>query len=109
MPGYPDDQDYADWRGPLTAAQQFTVTIATPVTISDNITNFGSLLIRCTAPVGGVSVILQFFTDSTLATQVGSMSWTVSGGALLLSVVPALGNFYTIQLTTSQAGNQIVN
>ncbi len=107
--GHPDYQSYADWRGTIVTAQQYTVTIAVPVTVPGNITNFASLLIRCTAPVGGVSVILQFFTDSGMATQVGSMAWTVSGGALLLANVPALGNFFTVQLTTAQAGNQTVN
>ncbi len=109
MAGHPDDQAYAVWRGDVIAAQQYTITIAAPVTISGLITNFASLLIRCTAPAGGVSAILQFFTDAGQATQVGSMAWTVSGGALLLSVVPALGNYFTLQLTTSQAGNQTVN
>jgi hypothetical protein len=104
--GHPDGQNYAIWRGPdFNAQATFMLSAATPFNAQGLITNFASLCINFAAnvPLGG-RVVVQWFTDATLAIPLGSMVWRVANGQSLNVIVPAVGNFVTVAITTTNVG-----
>jgi hypothetical protein len=101
--GHPDDQAYASWRGPdFAAAGGFPLSNANPFTTQGFITNFASLALFCNiSSPGGVQVSVNFYTDDTMAISVGGFSWAVPFGVLLHVIVPGLGNFVKVTITTT--------
>jgi hypothetical protein len=103
--GHPDDQAYASWRGPdFAASSGFPLSNGNPFQTQGFITNFASFAIFC-APTnpGGATVVVNFYTDDTLTIPVGGFSWAVPNGTLLHNVIPGLGNFVVIHITTTDA------
>lgn len=103
MPGHPDGQSYALWRGtPLFASSSVAVSNGNPIIKSGLITNFASIRIRAsTSPANGMTVNCQYFTDPTLIVPVGGYSWGVPTGMSLDVLAPALGNFVQVTVSTT--------
>lgn len=109
--GYPDYQDLPNWRGQVFSAGALAVTIASPATVAEYVTNFASVYMRAIITGGtGVKIELNWYTDSTLAVLVLTQDWQLSGAPNELSVfVPAVANYLVAKLTTTNAGTQNVN
>lgn len=102
--GYPDDQAYPNVVGPSIAdVPAFSLSAATPFSASGYITNFGSARVRCKIPSAGNGAVatVTYYADASLADQLGSYSWTFGQGAELSAIVPNLGNFVVIGVTTT--------
>jgi hypothetical protein len=107
VPGHPDGQNYAIWRGPSFAASNaFSLSNSHPFTAQGQITNYASFVIYA-APTnpGGTTVTVNFYTDSTQTISLGGFSWTLPGNSLLHVTVPGLGNFCTVSITTSDVAS----
>jgi hypothetical protein len=106
--GYADFQASSIWRGTPLAAANYTVTSGSPILVQQDVTNFSSLSIHLNLNSGtGITVAVDFFTDSTLAVYCGQCLFTLApAGTTLLATVPCLGNYAYINITTGQAGNQ---
>src|SRR5579864_5313138 len=103
--GHPDGQNYAIWRGPdFLASANFLLSSGNPFMAQGLITNYASLCINfaCNVP-NGATVVAQWFTDATEAIPIGSMTWLVPNGYALRVIVPGVGNFVTVSITTSAA------
>lgn len=102
--GYPDDQSFPNATGAAIADQQaFSLSAATPFAASGFITNFSSMRVRVN-PSGagnGCFVTVTYFADATLADSLGRYSWTVAATSQLSAIVPTLGPFVQIQVTTT--------
>ena len=109
--GHPDFQEYATWRGPALFSGALTITSVTPKTISGYVTAYASAYVTVAQTAGtGVTVKISFYTDSTLATQVGPSDVYVVNNSVALNVlVPCLGNFMVVNISTAQAGNQTMS
>jgi hypothetical protein len=109
--GYPDYQDLPNWRGQVYNASAVPVTIAAPKLIEEYVTNFASVYMRAQMTGGtGVKIELDWYTDSTKSFLVLSQVWQISGGGTELSViVPAIANFLSCKLSTTNAGTQTVS
>lgn len=105
--GHPDGQNYAIWRGPdFNAAANFPLSNSNPFMAQGLITNFASLALNVAANVpNGITVVVQWFTDATETIPLGSMTWLVPTGYKLNVIVPAMGNFCTVAMTTSNVAS----
>lgn len=103
MPGHPDGQSYAVWRGtPLFASASAPISNGNPIIVTGLITNFASIRIRAsTSPANGMTINCQYFTDPTLTVPVGGYSWGVPNGMSLDVLAPALGNFVQVTVSTT--------
>jgi hypothetical protein len=101
--GHPDGQNYAIWRGPdFLASASFALSNANPFMAQGLITNFASLCINFAADLpAGATVVVQWFTDSTEAIPVGQVTWLVPNGYELHVIIPAIGSFVTVAITTT--------
>lgn len=106
MPGHPDYQNYANWRGPLIASNTaWPLTQANPFTASAVVTNYASLCLDITTVnTQGANVNLTYYTDSAHTVAVGSQSWDISPNVELSVMVPVLGNFVILTITTVNPG-----
>lgn len=104
--GYPDDQAYPNATGsPIADQQNFLLSAATPFTAAGFITNFPSARVRInpTGAGNGCVCTISYYADATLADQLGSYSWTVAATSQLSAIVPTLGPYVQISVTTSIA------
>lgn len=104
MVGHPDDQSYAIWRGPLPRVGFFNVTAASPVITDIITTNYASLYMFVGPLTAGVTVALGFYSDSTKVNLLILKSWVIRGGQSVSVIVPSLGNFAEMKVSTAQAG-----
>jgi hypothetical protein len=106
VPGHPDYQNYANWRGPLIASNAaFALTAANPFNASAVVTNYASLCLDVTTVnTQGANVALTYFTDAGATVQVGSQSWDLMANVELSVMVPVLGNFVKLAITTVNPG-----
>lgn len=106
--GHPDFQSYANWRGPIIASQTaFPLSPANPFHVETVVTNYASLFLRVTgAAFNGIPalIVCMFYTDSTKAIQLDSFVWQTTFNAELSVLVPVLGNYMTLDITTTTAG-----
>lgn len=111
MTGHPDDQTYANWRGPLLGAfATYNLKNTTPVNVAGYVTNFQSLLVSVSlAGAAGYSIAISWWTDATQNILVASNQWTVSASQQIQMLVPTLGNYVTIALTTSSVPGFNIN
>lgn len=105
MAGHPDDQTYANWRGPLLgSATNVHLDSTHPITITGYVTNFASIFLDIyNVFTKGMSVQVAFFTDATLAQLCGSETFVLLQDQNLNCFVPALGNYVRIILATTDA------
>lgn len=106
--GAPDFQGYGQWRGSPLAQGAFTITSVTPLTVQGYVTNFASLALYCNLLNGvGVTVRVQYFSDSTLSAALATYQWTISTVGIALQVLlPNVGDYVQVTFLTGQAGNQ---
>jgi hypothetical protein len=101
--GFPDWQDAPNTTGiPIINNAAFSLSAATPAAASGYISNYPSARIRI-APTGaaqGCTVTVTYYADSTLATVMGSYTWTLAAPSVLSVIVPNLGNFISLSVTT---------
>lgn len=100
--GHPDGQNYALWRGPDFLAQlNQPINPANPVIVSGQVTNYASLIITMNAAIiGGFSVSVQWFIDSTMAIQTAIQAWTLAPTQTLNVILPCLGNYVKVSVTS---------
>lgn len=105
MPGHPDGQNYAIWRGTIFLANVTqAISNAAPINVQGQVTNFASLAINIAGgTAGGVTATVTWFTDQTATQQTAIQSWIIPAGCQLGVIVPCLGNFVKIQITTPTA------
>jgi hypothetical protein len=107
MPGHPDGQSYALWRGNALLSAQQTVTTVTPFALDAIVTNFASLMVHVQAAVNnGGTVIAQFYNDAGHTQFAGQFSWQLWNCDLQVTV-PILGSYLHFTITTPNAGNQV--
>lgn len=106
--GHQDYQAYAQWRGPVFAAVTPGITIASPYHTEEYVTNFASVYLSAKLTSGtGFTVVMTFYTDATKTVVLRTMTWILCFSTTRLSViVPALGNYVALDITTAQAGTQ---
>lgn len=107
--GHPDFQDYATWRGPTIAASTVNVTSGSPATFTGYVTNFASVFFGCALNSGsGVTITANWFTDATMTFRVAQKIFVLNSGNFVNQVMPNLGNFLQVVISTGQAGTQVV-
>lgn len=102
--GYPDDQAFPNATGsPIADQQAFSLSAATPFDAQGFITNFASARVRVNPSGGGNGCVctVAYYADATLADQLGLYSWTISATSQLSAIVPNLGPYLKIDVTTS--------
>lgn len=102
--GYPDWQDQPNAVGTAIAdSPAFSLSAATPFTAAGYVTNFAAARVKVNPSGGGngCQVVVAYFTDATLADQLGSYSWIISATSALGAIVPTLGPYVQIQVTTT--------
>lgn len=111
MTGHPDDQTYANWRGPLLDAfATYHLSAATPVSVAGYVTNFQSILLFVSlAGANGYQLSITYFTDATQNIQTGSGSWTIAVNQSVQMLTPIMGNYALIQLSTTSVAGFNVN
>ncbi len=109
MPGHPDGQNYAIWRGPnFIATGVAPLSSASPINAQGQVTNYASVMLNFAgAPVAGADVVVNFYTDSTLSRELTFFEWTVPPGADLHVLMPAIGNFVTLSIQTTNIAQQL--
>lgn len=102
---YPDYQSYANWRGPLLANESsWELSSSNPFTAAGYVTNYASLIAHVTCNSStGLTVAASFYTDNTLTTLIDTINWILPPGAALSAMIPALGNYVAIGVSTSDA------
>lgn len=102
MPGHPDGQNYAIWRGPdFLATNAFNLSASNPCNVQGQVTNYASLIVNVFANnPGGIAVQVEFWTDSTLSIATLQLNWQLPQGVGLNVILPCLGNFVTAIITT---------
>lgn len=107
MPGHPDGQSYALWRGNAILTAIETVTIASPFAFDATVTNFASLMVHVqTAAGNGGDITAAFYDDAGHTKFAGQFSWQPWACDLQVTI-PILGNFLHFTITTPNAGNQV--
>ncbi len=102
--GYPDYQDYPNWRGLVYEQTNGEITSGAPLVVSEYVTNYASTYIFASAAgIHGITVQIDFYTDSTETYHVASWSYTVPSGSQAPILVPNLGNYIVVTVTTSSA------
>lgn len=111
MTGHPDDQTYANWRGPLLSAfSTYNLKNTTPVNVAGYVTNFQSLLLSVSiAGAAGYQITASWFTDATQNILVATNTWTVSASQQIQMLTPILGNYVTLALTTTSVPGFNIN
>lgn len=105
--GYPDNQAYPNWRGPILSGVSFIVTASDPFTLEEYVTNFASVYFSMNLASGiGVTIDVGFFTDATLSAKAAEWQYVVTNNCQLSVLIPALSNYIRIVISTSQTGNQ---
>jgi hypothetical protein len=109
--GHVDYQAYAQWRGPVFAAVTPVITIASPYHTEEYVTNFASVYLHAKVVSGaGYTIAMTFYTDATKTVLLRTLTWVLAFAPTTLAViVPAVGNFMALDITTAQAGNQQAN
>lgn len=105
MPGHPDGQNYAIWRGtPLSQGNPYFLKASTGITAPAVVTNFESLLVFL-SPVGPipVTITITFYADQAFATPIGSLTWNLAKTQSITFFTPILGNFVKVFITTTDA------
>lgn len=104
--GHPDFQSYTQWRGPILFKGAYSITSPQSTGSSGFVTNWASLLIRVVLTSGtGVTVTVTYYDDQTLTNKAGTYQWICSFAPVTLSVVvPNLGNWAVVSISTGQAG-----
>ena len=102
MPGHPDGQNYAIWRGPqFLASVSQGLNSVTPINASGQVTNFASLVLNVNGgSASGVTVTVSWFTDQTATLLLFNQVWNVPAGTQLSVIIPCVGNFVQVQITT---------
>src|SRR5216683_755926 len=107
MPGHPDGQSYALWRGNALLSAQETVTNIAPFALDAIVTNFASLMVHVQAAANnGGAVTSQFYDDAAHTKFAGQFSWQL-WNCDLQATIPILGNYLHFTITTANAGNQV--
>lgn len=103
-PGHPDWQDITQATGtPLADQPAFSLSSTNPFAASGWISSWPSMRIRV-APSGssqGCTVTLTYSLDAAGAHPTGSYQWIVAAPAVLAVIVPNLGPFVTLSITTT--------
>jgi hypothetical protein len=103
---HPDWQAYANWRGPTFATSfQFPLSSSNPYNIADYVTNYQALIVNVAGePAGGLQVLIEFYTDATQTIFMGEHLWEVPSACALFAIVPVLGNYCVVNVTTPTTG-----
>lgn len=106
--GHPDFQDYVNWRGTLYKVGSFAITTVAPVNVAEYVTNFASLYLNVQLASGtGITITVNYYTDATLANFAGTFTWILASAPVGMQVIiPNLGNYVTVAVTTGQTGTQ---
>lgn len=108
--GFRDYQQYPNWRGSFTSATAVGVTSGSPVTVKLNVTNYASVFLSAACTSGtGITVTVQFYTDSGETVALGQFTYVVLNGGELYTFIPCAGSYVTLEFSTGQAGTQDVN
>lgn len=110
MPGHPDGQNYAIWRGPdFFASSAQHVDSATPIVAQGLVTSYASLVVNANSAItGGITVTADWYTDATFAIRTVRQQWDLPTLMNLDAILPCLGNFVQVVIsTTSVAGGSI--
>lgn len=102
MPGHPDGQNYALWRGPnFIANPTFPLSNSNPCIVAGQVTNYSSLMfnLQCNV-VGGVSIAIAYFTDQAMTNQVFAQGWVLPQNGVLNVILPIAGNYVQLTVTT---------
>lgn len=104
--GYPDDQAFPNSSGPPIADNPaFSLVTGSPFTGAGFVTNFPSCRVRV-VPSGsaiGATCTIAYFTDATLAEQLGTFTWIIGPSGNLAAIVPNLGPYVQITVSTVSA------
>jgi hypothetical protein len=108
---HPDWQDYVNWRGPATGAEQsFPVSPTNSYLLNQYVTNWASLFIYVgTTSTQGVTVALRFYTDDTETINVGEFEWQLGNGQILQCQAPILGNYMVFVVEQNAGSAQDLN
>lgn len=110
MPGHPDGQNYAIWRGPdFFVSSGIHIDSTHNATAQGQVTNYASVYLNVDPQmVPGVTATLNWYSDSTLSLIVKTHLWKVPVGTKLGCIIPASGNFVIMTVTTSSvAGGNV--
>lgn len=104
--GYPDFQAYANaTAAPIADQDAFSLVSGSPFTAAGYLSNYPSSRIRV-VPSGttiGATCLVQFYLDASLAVTLGSYSWTVAASGGLAVIVPNLGPYVVLTVSTTSA------
>lgn len=105
--GYPDYQNYPQWRGSVISAQSVNINSASAFTASFYVAQFTALQCFITSNSGGVGadITFQWFTDSTMTTPQGNYAASVFQLGTFAATIPNLGNFCLVTVSTPNATN----
>lgn len=104
--GFPDFQQYPLWRGNVNPNVTRTISPAAPAIIDMQVANFASMFFKVVGIGQGVIAQVTYYQDSTKAVSEGAYYWEVRSPNYLSVVIPNLGNFAEISVSTAIAGNQ---
>jgi hypothetical protein len=102
---HPDWQDYTNWRGPTFAtAFDYPLSSTNPYSEGTYVTNYQALVINIAGnPAAGLTVVVSYYIDATQAIFQGEQTWNVPTNTALFCMVPVLGNYAVVQVTTTTA------
>lgn len=107
----PDYQSYGNWRAPDIAAETaWPLSAAHPFLVTGYVVNYASLMVNVfTAPADGMTVGIEFWTDNTATVNVGTFQYTLAASQALNVMLPALGNYCEILMSTTNPATTDVN
>ena len=105
--GYPDYQNYPQWRGNVISAQTVSIVAGTPQVFAFYVAQFTALQCFIQNVNGNTGLLVQFqwFTDSTQVTSQGQYSASMFGVETLCATIPNLGNFCVITISNPAGTN----
>lgn len=105
--GYPDYQNYPQWRGTVINASTLNINSASAFTKSFYVAQFTALQCFIVSNTGavGANITFQWFTDSTMATPQGNYAASVFQLGTFCATIPNLGNFCLVTVSTPNATN----
>lgn len=112
MTGHPDDQAYANWRGPLLgAATTAHIDSTHPITVKGYITNFSGIQVAVfgVGNFSGIFLVASFYTDATQSQFTGQKQWQLAPTQNINCVMPGKGNYVVITMSTTDVAGGTVS
>jgi hypothetical protein len=105
--GFPDFQAYANTTGlPIVDQPAFSLSNATPFSANGSISSYVSARMRVfpSGSARGCTATATYYSDAALTDAVGSYQWIVAAPSGLAVLIPNLGPYVRISVTTTTVG-----